>query len=134
MPAIAPMIDKIRYARKLVGEVLFETLIIGNEKSGEEFRSKTESLWCTLKHLSMALIHCDESAEKIMKRLIEAAEKSADKETIKNSAECLRKMYIVRETITERIKELLFETPKKIGVAEAIRCREDLCLEEEAKP
>jgi len=130
IPLVAPMIDRIRHARKLVGEVLFETLSIESGGSGGgEFRSKSESLWCTLKHLSMALIHCDESAEKMMKRLMG----STDEETAKNLIDCLRKLYAVRETISEKIKELLFETPKKIASVESVRCREDLCLEAEVK-
>jgi len=133
IPLVTPMIDRIRHARKLVGEVLFETLSIESKESGGEFRSKSESLWCTLKHLSMALIHCDESAEKIMRRLMKLAEGSADEEAVKNLIDCLRKLYTVRETISEKIKELLFETPKKIAFVESVRCREDLCLEAEAK-
>ena len=66
---LMPIIDGLRNKRKVVGDVLFSVLRIEGEKEKEEFRTKLESLWCSLKHLAMALVHCDETVEKLIRRL-----------------------------------------------------------------
>jgi hypothetical protein len=66
---LMPIIDGLRNKRKMVGDVLFSVLRIEGEKEKEEFRTKLESLWCSLKHLAMALVHCDETVEKLIRRL-----------------------------------------------------------------
>jgi hypothetical protein len=50
-----PIIDGLRNKRKMVGDVLFSVLRIEGEKEKEEFRTKLESLWCSLKHLAIRL-------------------------------------------------------------------------------
>jgi len=42
---------------------------VWEEALKEEFRTKLENLWCSLKHLAMALVHCDETVEKLIRRL-----------------------------------------------------------------
>ncbi len=80
------------------------------EKEKEEFRTKLESLWCSLKHLAMALVHCDETVEKLIKRL-ECHLQSKD---MKKAQE-----------LSKKIKEL--DVSKKLSSAPQVRCREDLC-------
>lgn len=124
-------IDELRNRRKVVGNILFSILEISGE-SGGEFRSKVESLWCVLKHLSMALIHCDESAEKVIRRM-DCALAQAEEERAKNLSEKLKELYELRQSLRNSIRELLFEVSKKLVKAPAVRCREDLCLVEGAE-
>ncbi len=119
-------IDELRNRRKKVGDLLFSILEVSGE-SGGEFRSKVESLWCTLKHLSMALVHCDESAEKVIRRL-DCAMAQGKEEEAKGLSEKLKDLYDLRQSLRNFIRELLFEVSKKITRVPVVRCREDLCL------
>ncbi len=108
------------------GDVLFSVLRIEGEKEKEEFRTKLESLWCSLKHLAMALVHCDETVEKLIRRL-EYHLQSGDMEKAKELSEKVKELYEVRQSIRNFIKMLLFDISKKLGSAPQVRCREDLC-------
>ncbi|MCS6997921.1 MAG: hypothetical protein N2648_00725 [Aquificaceae bacterium] len=119
-------IDELRSRRKSMGNLLFSILEISGEKGGE-FRSKVESLWCVLKHLSMALVHCDESAEKVIRR-IDCATAQGREEEAKKLGEKLKELYDLRQSLRNSIREFLFEVSKKLAKVQAIRCREDLCL------
>ncbi|MFN7064723.1 MAG: hypothetical protein ACK4OF_01040 [Aquificaceae bacterium] len=121
-------IDELRNRRKVVGNLLFSILEISGEGGGE-FRSKVESLWCVLKHLSMALVHCDESAEKVIRRM-DCALVQGDEEASKKLSEKLKELYELRQALRNSIRELLFEVSKKLTKTPAVRCREDLCLVE----
>jgi len=121
-------IDELRNRRKTVGNLIFSILDISGEGGGE-FRSKIESLWCVLKHLSMALVHCDESAEKVIRRM-DCALAQGKEETAKELPKKLKELYELRQSLRNSIRELLFDVSKKISKAPAVRCREDLCLME----
>lgn len=121
-------IDELRNRRKSLGNLLFSILEVSGE-SGGEFRSKVESLWCTLKHLSMAMVHCDESAEKVIRRL-DCSLAQGKEEEAKKLSEKLRQLYDLRQSLRNSIKELLFEVSKKLTKVQSVRCREDLCLVE----
>jgi len=95
---LMPIIDGLRNKRKMVGDVLFSVLRIEGEKEKEEFRTKLESLWCSLKHLSMALAHCDETVEKLIRRL-ECHLQSGDMEKAKELSEKVKELYEVRQSI-----------------------------------
>jgi len=123
------IIDEIRNKRKTVGDILFSTLKIEGEKEREEFRSKLESLWCSLKHLAMALIHCDETVEKLIRRL-ECHLQSGDNEKAQELSKKIKELYEVRQSIRNFIKVLLFDMPKKLSSTPQVRCREDLCIME----
>ncbi|HIQ55642.1 MAG TPA: hypothetical protein EYH59_03020 [Pyrodictium sp.] len=130
-PKILVLVDKLRIDRKKVGEVLYNSLglsELGGE--GSEFRSASESLWCTLKHLSMALVHCDESIEKLARRLVEALERG-DEASSKKILSDIRELFAVRKTLRDSLKATLFELPESVKGVESIRCREDLCIETE---
>lgn len=123
---LMPIIDGLRNKRKTVGDALFSVLRIEGEKEKEEFRTKLESLWCSLKHLAMALVHCDETVEKLIRRL-ECHLQSGDMERAKELSEKVKELYEVRQSIRNFIKMLLFDISKKLSSAPHVRCREDLC-------
>ncbi|NAZ06750.1 MAG: hypothetical protein GU344_02145, partial [Thermocrinis sp.] len=95
---LMPIIDGLRNKRKMVGDVLFSVLRIEGEKEKEEFRTKLESLWCSLKHLAMALVHCDETVEKLIRRL-ECHLQSGDMEKAKELSEKVKELYEDRQSI-----------------------------------
>ena len=131
-PTLLMIIDKLRNGRKSMGQTLFDIIGVSLEEAGEggEFKQKAESFWCTLKHLSMALIHCDEVAEKIIKKIIVALSQNKDMSSAENLAKKLVEVYNIRKTIRDAIVDLLTKTVKSIEQApETIRCREDLCVE-----
>jgi len=123
---LMPIIDGLRNKRKMVGDVLFSVLRIEGEKEKEEFRTKLESLWCSLKHLAMALVHCDETVEKLIRRL-ECHLQGGDMEKAKELSQKVKELYEVRQSIRNFIKMLLFDISKKLSSAPQVRCREDLC-------
>jgi len=130
-PKILVFVDKLRVERKKVGEALYDSLGLSRSgKDGGEFRSAGESLWCTLKHLSMALVHCDESIEKLARRLVEALERG-DEISSKRILDDIRGLFAVRRTLRDSIKTVLFELPESVKGVESVRCREDLCVEAE---
>jgi len=132
-PILAPLINSLRMNRKIIGEILFTLIGIDEKSSGVQFRQKAESLWCTLKHLSMAMIHCDEVAEKIIKRLLDEIKMNNASDTAKTLALHITNIYNVRNEIRNTIIKLLTEIPKNIDLIESVRCREDLCIETEPK-
>ncbi|AHE96087.1 hypothetical protein THERU_04745 [Thermocrinis ruber] len=101
---LMPIIDGLRNKRKVVGDVLFSVLRIEGEKEKEEFRTKLESLWCSLKHLAMALVHCDETVEKLIRRL-ECHLQGGDMEKAKELSEKVKELYKVRQSIRNFMKE-----------------------------
>ena len=113
---LMPIIDGLRNKRKVVGDVLFSVLRIEREKEKEEFRTKLESLWCSLKHLAMALVHCDETVEKLIRRL-ECHLQGKDMEKAKELSEKVKELYEIRQSIRNFIKMLLFDISKKLGSA-----------------
>jgi len=130
-PKILMLVDKLRVERKKVGEALYNSLgLSGLGGGGGEFRSAAESLWCTLKHLSMALVHCDESIEKLVRKLVEALE-GGDETSSKRILDDIRGLFAVRRTLRDSIKAVLFELPESVKSVESVRCREDLCVETE---
>ncbi len=130
-PILAPLINSLRINRKTVGETLFTLIGIEEKGGGAQFRQKAESLWCTLKHLSMAMIHCDEIAEKMIKRLLDEIKANNASETVKTLALQLSSIYSVRNEIRNNIVKLLTDVPKNIDLVNTVRCREDLCIEVE---
>jgi hypothetical protein len=94
---LMPIIDGLRNKRKMVGDVLFSVLRIEGEKEKEEFRTKLESLWCSLKHLAMALVHRDETVEKLIRRF-ECHLQSGDMEKAKELSEKVKELYEVRQS------------------------------------
>lgn len=128
-PRILALVNKLRIGRKKVGEVLYSSLGLSDfGGGGSEFRSTVESLWCTLKHLSMALVHCDESIEKLARRLVEALERG-DEASSKRVLADIKSLLAVRKTLRDSIKATLFELPESVKGVESVRCREDLCVE-----
>lgn len=121
-PTLATLIDELRILRKNIGQVLLDYAGIRSEGSGGEFRGGAENLWCTIKHLSMALVHCDENIEKIIRRI--------DEPRALNS---LRTLYKARRILRETLMNMLLHIPKTINLSQVneIRCREDLCIEDE---
>ncbi len=130
-PILAPLINSLRMNRKIIGEILFTLIGISEKSGGTQFRQKAESLWCTLKHLSMAMIHCDEIAEKIIKRLLDEIKVSNANDITKNLALHVANIYNARNEIRNTIIKLLTEIPNNIDLIETVRCREDLCVETE---
>lgn len=127
-PLLAVAVDRLRSVRKTVGEVLLAVAGLRSGGSDSEFRSAGESLWCALKHLSMALVHCDECAEKIVKRLVEASA-SSEPSALESFLVQLKEVYEARKAIRETLLELL---TKGAGIPEGVvsaRCREDLCAD-----
>lgn len=130
-PKILILVDKLRTGRKRIGEILYNSLGLSKaEGGGDEFRSAAESVWCALKHLSMALVHCDESIEKLVRRLVEAIERG-DETSSKRILSDIRGLFAVRRTLRDSLKASLFEIPESVRDVESIRCREDLCIETE---
>lgn len=127
-PKLFHYLDKLRTSRKTLGEVLFEVAGFKAAGGGGEVRSPPESLWCTLKHLSMAVVHCDECAEKVVRRL--AGKLSAgDVEGAKKLLADLEKVYGVRREVFSLLTQLLSGRELEGEEVEAARCREDFCVE-----
>jgi hypothetical protein len=87
---LMPIIDGLRNKRKMVGDVLFLVLRIEGKKEKEEFRTKLESLWCSLRHLAVRL---------------ECYLQSVDMEKAKELSEKVKELYEVRQSIRNFIKE-----------------------------
>ena len=122
-PILLQLINDLRTLRKEAGKTLLKVAGIEGKSSGGEFRTGAENLWCTIKHLSMALVHCDENIEKIAKKLQENPKMVED----------LKILYEVRRNIREILMTLLLHIPRTIDFTNIneVRCREDLCIEEE---
>ena len=102
---LIPIIDGLRNKRKVVGDVLFSVLRIEREKEKEEFRTKLESLLCSLKYLAMVLVHCDETLQ------------NGNMEKAKELSEKVKELYEIRQSIRNFIKMLLFGISKKLSPA-----------------
>jgi len=99
---------------------------VWEEALKEEFRTKLESLWRSLKHLAMTLVHCDETVGKLIRRL-ECHLQIGDTEKAKGLSEKVKELYEVRQSIRNFIKMFLFDISKKLSSSPQVRCREDLC-------
>ena len=97
---------------------------VWEEALKEEFRTKLESLWRSLKHLAMTLVHCDETVGKLIRRL-ECHLQIGDTEKAKELSEKVKELYEVRQSIRNFIRMLLFDISKKLSSAPQVRCRED---------
>lgn len=127
-PQLAAVIDRIRTCRKTLGEILFNNIGVEGESGGSEFRSRAESFWCTIKHLSMSIIHCDEVAEKLISRLEDLALSKGSAESLEPLVMDLLNVYRVRRSLRETLMKILKESPIKTSAA-SVRCREDLCVD-----
>ncbi|GAB6147886.1 hypothetical protein JCM10135_04270 [Stetteria hydrogenophila] len=121
-PTLAALIDGLRILRKNIGQILLDYAGLRSEGGGGEFRGGAENLWCTIKHLSMALVHCDENIEKIIRRI--------DDQKAINS---LKVLYDARRILRETLMNLVLYIPKTVDLTQVneVRCREDLCIEDE---
>jgi len=135
-PTLAHLINTLRMCRKEVGNILLNHIRVSGD-SGGEFRSKTESFWCCLKHSAMALIHCDEVIEKLIKRLADSVvdtglrSDSTDADDVKLLLNELVEAYKVRKTLREVLMKIIREGPSSTTSTTPTRCREDLCIEED---
>ena len=131
-PTLAHLINTLRMCRKEVGNILFNHIEV-SDGSGGEFRSKAESFWCCLKHSAMALIHCDEVIEKLIKRLadsvVDGGLKSVESDDVKLILTELVEAYKVRKSLREVLMRIVKEGPSMISPTTSTRCREDLCIE-----
>ncbi|ABN69855.1 hypothetical protein Smar_0754 [Staphylothermus marinus F1] len=127
-PVFGNLVDEIRELRKKAGQVMFEIeRLEAREKGGEEFRTSWESIWCTLKHLTTALIHTDEVIEKILRKIREGGT-----DNIASLNTQLQILLEVRKGVLESLKKLISQAKTLSNIVEdaSVRCREDLCLEE----
>lgn len=128
-PFFTNLADRIREYRKLAGQVMFEIeRLSGNGGGSKDFRTSWESIWCTLKHVVTALIHIDETIEKIVKRA-----RSAKPEEAEEMLRHVQRLLEVRRGVMDVLTELIRRAKSAAGDIDiaSIRCREDLCLEEE---
>ncbi|MCS7108696.1 MAG: hypothetical protein RMH77_02335 [Sulfolobales archaeon] len=135
-PVIPELINALRSCRKDIGDILFNNLQVAKSSTDPEFRGSAESFWCFLKHTSMALIHCDEIAEKLIKRLINGLGSSAneaDMDKVKDIASNLIDVYRVRKMLRDTLMKVLKEPPTNIDSSSLVRCREDLCLDSDSE-
>lgn len=116
------IINRIREQRKTVGEALFLIEKLEATKSGSNIRTSWESMWCTLKHLTTALIHIDECVEKILKRV-----GGGDGELIKYVNMLLKVRYSIVESLVQLLSRA--RASAEIITRASVRCREDLCVE-----
>ncbi len=123
------LVNIIREYRKRAGHVLFMVEKLEAEGSSSEFRTSWESIWCTLKHLTTALIHTDEVLEKILRRMYSGGDGTGD---TKAYGEQVNILLGVRRGILEAINNLITraKTLSNIINFSSIRCRDDLCIEE----
>jgi uncharacterized protein YhaN len=129
-PIFGELTNLLREYRKKAGQVMFEIERLETEQSsGGEFRTSWESIWCTLKHLTTALIHTDEVIEKILKRVKENRE---DPESVDMLNKQIQILLEIRKGIMDALSTLI-QQAKTLSQSisfSSIRCREDLCLEE----
>ncbi len=129
-PVFGELVNTLREFRKKAGQVMFEIeKLEAQQKSGGEFRTSWESIWCTLKHLTTALIHTDEVIEKVLKKIKDSQN---DTENIVRLNTQLQVLLEIRKGIQDALSKLIFQAKTLSGVIDfsSIRCREDLCLEE----
>ena len=121
------IIDRIREQRKVVGEVLFLIERLEAMKKSGEIRTSWESIWCTLKHLTSALIHVDECIEKLLKRVKDIGGSELP--------DYINMLLRVRYSIMESLMNLISraKVSGEFITKAATRCREDLCIEVSTK-
>lgn len=107
------VINEVRSQRSVVAKILLDTLKLN--KVGE---GKVESLWCVIKHFSIALVQLDEVIEKFIKKYVD----TGDGDLI-NKIETL---YSVRRKMMEQLMRLL-EASNAVSVD--TKCLEELCVE-----
>jgi len=122
LPLFGDIVNKIREQRKIIGETLFLIEKLETMK-GSSIRTSWESIWCTLKHLTTALIHVDECIEKLLNRIGD----DSDGELIKHINMLLRVRYEIVESLVQLLSRA--KTSTEAITKASIRCREDLCLE-----
>jgi len=125
LPIFLDIVSRLREERKTLGQVLFALERIASGEAGGELRTAWESIWCTLKHLTTALIHVDECVEKVAKLAREEGSAGLSLEI----ASLLR----VRRHLLEDAVELVRRARANASLLSesSARCREDLCLEAE---
>lgn len=116
------IINRIREQRKIIGETLFLIERLEAVKSGSDIRTSWESIWCTLKHLTTALIHVDECVEKILRRV-----GGGDTELIKQVSTLLKVRYGIVESLMQLLSRA--KASSEIITRASVRCREDLCID-----
>lgn len=121
------IIDRIREQRKVVGEVLFLIERLEAMKGSSEIRTSWESIWCTLKHLTSALIHVDECIEKLLKRVKDIS----SSELVDYINMLLRARYSIMESLMNLISRA--KVSSEIISKPSMRCREDLCIDVSTK-
>lgn len=128
-PAFGDLVDRLRECRKIVGQALFEIEALEARGGGGDFRTSWESVWCTLKHLATALIHTDEVIEKVLKK---AKSGQQDLEAAARINSQLQSLLEARKSILDSIEDLVARAKALSGSVDlsSVRCREDLCLEE----
>ncbi|MEZ0345584.1 MAG: hypothetical protein ABWK01_03455 [Infirmifilum sp.] len=125
---LSSYIDRLRISRKDLGQILLEIAGFKESGNGGEARTPAESLWCTIKHLSMAVVHCDECAEKVIRRLNETLKNGAAAEA-RPLLSYLHEIYRVRREAFDMLTRLVRGNEISGETVEAVRCREDLCVE-----
>ena len=125
LPIFLDVVNRLRRERKTLGQVLLTLERITSGGAGGELRTAWESIWCTLKHLTTALIHVDECIEKVVK----LAEERGSAELGLEAASLLR----VRRSLLECAVELVRRARANANLLTepGVRCREDFCLEAE---
>lgn len=127
MPVFGDLVNAFREQRKTAGQVMFMIEKLEASKMGnEELRSSWESIWCALKHSATALIHIDECIEKLLQR----AKESSSPEYL----EGIKSLLTVRENLLKGIVSMIerSKAASKLLTEASVRCRDDLCLEEES--
>jgi hypothetical protein len=124
-PVFLDITSRLREDRKTLGQVLFALEKVTSEEGGGDLRTAWESIWCTLKHITAALIHVDECIEKVSK----LSEKGASQELSIQILDLLK----VRQRLLESTVELINRAKANASMLRdsSVRCREDLCLEAE---
>jgi Zn-dependent oligopeptidase len=125
LPVFLDLVNRLREERKILGQVLFAVERAGSGEAGGDLRTAWESVWCTLKHLTTALIHVDECIEKV-------ARLSEGRDSAELSPE-VASLLGVRRRLLESAVELLRRAKANASLLteSSARCREDLCLEAE---
>ncbi|MEM1560334.1 MAG: hypothetical protein QXK24_01015 [Ignisphaera sp.] len=123
LPLFGDIVNKIREQRKIIGETLFLIEKLAAMKGSSNIRTSWESIWCTLKHLTTALIHVDECIEKLLNRIGD----DSNGELVKHMNMLLRVRYEIVESLVQLLSRA--KTSTEAITKASIRCQEDLCLE-----
>lgn len=107
------IINEIRNQRSVIAKVLLDTLKLNAIGEG-----KVESLWCVIKHLSIALVQLDEVLEKFIKKYVD----TGDKEFLDK----IETLYSVRRKMFDQLM-LIINASKSVTIE--TKCLEDICVE-----